>query len=228
MPQDYLPYSILHYIVDRGREVEGSDEAKLPPMDDLADDLGISRGKLREEMIAAQAYGIVEMRPGDGTYVRPFDFYTAVRTLTLYSIELDRKYFDRFYELRIHLEFAFWEKAARSLGEEDFGKLDRILDRADEKLKGTPVEIPHMEHRDFHEIIFGKLDNEFVEGILKAYWDAYEAVGLHRYFDYSYYQEMWSSHREMVDAIRKDDYERGRKVMRKHFNLLESRLSGGE
>lgn len=108
MYQDRFPYSILQYIVDEGFEAQDKDEPiKLPPMDDLARKLGVSRGKLREELIAAQAYGVVEMRPGDGTYVRPFDFYTAIRTLVLYSIACDSRTFDHFYQLRVQLEIAF-------------------------------------------------------------------------------------------------------------------------
>ena len=59
--QDMLPYSILQYIVEEGGGLKNGHElTKLPRMDDLARELGVSRGKLREEMIAAQAYGVVE------------------------------------------------------------------------------------------------------------------------------------------------------------------------
>ncbi|MBN1814356.1 MAG: FadR family transcriptional regulator [Anaerolineae bacterium] len=225
MGQNALPYSIFRYIIDEGCVArERGEELKLPPMDELAESLGVSRGKLREELIAIQAYGIAEMRPGDGTYVLPFDFYTATKILALYAIECDRKHFDHLYEVRVQLEFAFWERAARSLTQEDKNRLQRIVEQAEKKLHGTPVEIPHSEHREFHTTIFGKLDNEFAQGILKAYWDAYEAVGLHRYFDLSYYESMWDSHRKMVAAIVEGRYEDGREILTHHFTLLGDRL----
>ncbi len=230
MPHDMLPFSFLQYVTDEELETQVDESIKLPPIDELASKLGVSRGKLREELIAAQAYGMVEMRPGDGTYIRPFDFYTfytAVRPLVLYSIARNRKNFDYFYRLRIQLEAAFWEEAARRLNQEDKDELQQILQRAERKLRGTPVEIPHREHRDFHLLIFSRLENEFVKGLLRAYWDAYEAVGLHLYFDYSYYEEMWSSHRALVEAIAAGQYEEGQVVMTRHFNLLEDRLQGG-
>jgi GntR family transcriptional repressor for pyruvate dehydrogenase complex len=227
MAQNALPYSIFKYIVEEGHVArEQGQELKLPPMDELAESLGVSRGKLREELIAIQAYGIAEMRPGDGTYVRPFDFYTATKTLALYAIECDRKHFDQLYEVRVQLEFAFWERAACSLTEEDVNQLQHIIERAEKKLQGTPVEIPHAEHREFHTIIFSRLDNEFASGILKAYWDAYEAVGLHRYFELSYYEAMWDSHRKMVEAIVEGRYEDGKEILAHHFTLLGDRLQG--
>lgn len=225
MPQDLLSYSIFRYIVDEGHGTRNeAGEIKLPPMNELADKLGFSRGKLREELIAAQAYGIVEMRPGDGTYVLSFDFYTAVRTLVLYGLALDKGNFDRFYQLRVELENAFWERAARSLQREDIDELERILERAERKLKGSPVEIPYREHREFHLRIFDRLDNDFVKGLLRAYWDAYEAVGLHRYFDLRYYEAMWASHRAIVEAIAAGQYEQGKQVLSQHFTLLQDRL----
>jgi DNA-binding FadR family transcriptional regulator len=222
-----LPYSILQYIVEEGDGLKNGHElTKLPRMDDLAQKLGVSRGKLREEMVAAQAYGVVEMRPGDGTYVLPFDFYTPIRTLVLYSVARDKRCFDHLYKLRLQLETAFWEEAAHKLNSEDHEALDQILQRAERRLKGFPVEIPHGEHRDFHLLIFSRLDNPFVQGILRAYWDAYEAVGLHLYFDYGYYQQMWSSHRAIVEAIVAGRYEAGKEILIQHFDLLDSRLQG--
>jgi DNA-binding FadR family transcriptional regulator len=225
MLKDMLPYDVLQYIVQEGLQTaDGAELHKLPAIGDLAKELRVSRGKLREEMIAAQAYGVVEMRPGDGTYIRPFDFYAPIRTLVLYSIAGDRGNFDRYYQLRARLETAFWEEAARALEPGDCDLLYSILDRAQRKLESAPVEIPHEEHRELHMHIYDRLDNPFVLGLLRAYWDAYEAVGLHRYFDLSYFERMWSWHREMVDAIAAGEHARGREVLIRHFTLLEDRL----
>jgi GntR family transcriptional repressor for pyruvate dehydrogenase complex len=226
MLQGVLPYTILQYIVDKELATPGSEPVKLPPMEDLAEELAISRGKLREEMVVMQAYGVVDMRPGDGTYVCPFDFYTAIRTLTLYSTACDWRNFDHLYRLRVQLEIGFWEEATSSLDDESKQRLQQILERAEAKLKGTPVEIPHREHRNFHLLIYSRLDNTFVQGLLNTYWDAYEAVGLHRYFDFSYFEEMWRSHREIVEAILAGRYQEGKEVLARHFTLLDSRLHG--
>jgi DNA-binding FadR family transcriptional regulator len=227
MFQEPLLPTILQYIVDKGLKAEGEGEcSKLLPMDELCRELGVSRGKLREQLIAAAAWGVVEMRPGDGTYVQPVDFYTPVRTLLLYGVTLDRRNFDRYYELRTRLEMAFWEDATSRLTSEDKAQLQRILERAERKLSGQPVEIPHREHRDLHLLAFSRLDNDYVVSLLRAYWDAYEAVGLHLYFDYDYYQQMWSSHRAMVDAIAAGRYAEGRAILEQHFTLLRERLQG--
>jgi GntR family transcriptional repressor for pyruvate dehydrogenase complex len=228
MLQGILPYSILQYIVDEELATQDVNEpVKLPPLDDLAARFGVSLGKLREELIVARAYGVVDMRPGDGTYVRPFDFYTAIRTVILYSVACDWRHFDRLYKLRVQIETGFWDEAARALSQDDEEELLQTLQRAERRLKGTPVEIPNREHRDLHLLMFSRLDNQFAQGILKVYWDVYEAVGLHRYFDYSYYERMWASHRAVVEAIAAGRYEEGKEVLINHFTLLENRLQDG-
>jgi DNA-binding FadR family transcriptional regulator len=226
MLRGILPYYILQYIIDKDLQIGEGEEIKLPPMGELATEMGISRGKLREEMVVAQAYGVVEMRPGDGTYVRPFDFYTAIRTLVLYGTAYDWKNFDHLYRLRVQLEINFWEEAVQNLTREDHQELRRILEQSEHKLRGVPAEIPHKGHRDLHLLIFSRLGNKFVQGLLRAYWDAYEAVGLHRYFDLSYYEKMWISHRAIVEAILTGQHDKGQKVLTEHFTLLGNRLSG--
>lgn len=224
MLRNALPYAILQHIVDQNVAANEEGLMKLPPMEDLARDMRVSRGKLREELVVAQAYGVVEMRPGDGTYILPFDFYAAIRTMVLYGVALDRKNFDRLYRLRVQLEEAFWDEAVRSLGPEEHQEIDAILAQAQRKLTGPQAEIPHTEHRRFHLLIFSRLQNGFVQGLLEAYWDAYEAVGLNLYFDYSYYEEMWSKHQAIADAIKAQRYEEGKDILVNHFTLLEGRL----
>lgn len=222
---DLLPTTIKRYLISLRSTGSPGEAVKLPPLDELARELGVSRGKLREDLLAAQAYGLVEMRPGDGTYVRPMDFYTAVRPLVLHSISTDSDNFDRYYRLRAELEVSFWDQAARALQEEDVRRLEQVLQQAELKLQGQSVEIPHREHRELHVILFSRLDNPYVRGILQAYWDAYEAVGLHRYFDLTYYEHVWASHRQIVEAIRARQWEVGKAILRQHFTFLEDRMA---
>ncbi len=224
MAQIPFMQTITRYLIDARLTGRGDDRVKLPPMGDLAKELGVSRGKVREELIAAQAYGVVEMRPGDGTYVNAFDFHAAIRPAVVYSIACDAESFNHFRKLRAHLEVAFWDEATRALDEADHAQLEQIVERAQRKLESKPIQIPHEEHRELHLHIFSKLGNPFVEGLLKAYWDAYEAVELHLYFDISYYEKMWTSHRALVDALKLNQLRKGKEVLARHFTILESRL----
>jgi len=141
-----------------------------------------------------------------------------------YAIEVDRVNFDAFSSLRKHIEMCFWHQAAGALTEQDHRHLRNLMLDAWGKLRGTPIRIPHVEHREFHLSIFRRLDNPFVLGILEAYWEAYEAVGLNVYADYDYLKEVWNYHQQMVDGISAGDLDAGYQALVEHTDLLYHRL----
>ena len=87
----------------------------------------------------------------------------------------------------------------------------------------SQVKIPHGEHRQLHLGIYRRLDNPFVLGILEAYWEAYEAVGLNVFADYDYLQHVWSYHQRMVDSIRAGNLPDGYQALVEHKDLLYHR-----
>ncbi len=113
----------------------------------------------------------------------------------------------------------------RKLTEEDHSELQRLVASAWSKLRGVPVQIPHLEHRELHLAVFRRLANPFVLGILEAYWEAYENFGLNLYADYIYLEEVWSYHQKMVDAICQGDYEAGYQALVEHTDLIRYRLA---
>jgi len=73
------------------------------------------------------------------------------------------------------------------------------------------------------ELIYSRLDNPFVQGLLEAYWEIYEAVGLNLYADYNYLERVWTYHQQMVDAICAGDFESGYRALVEHKDLLYHR-----
>jgi DNA-binding FadR family transcriptional regulator len=91
-----------------------------------------------------------------------------------YGLAVNPATFRQIEDLREHIESCYWEGAVRKLEAADLHKLEQLIARAWLKLRGTPIQIPHGEHRELHLTIFSKLENPFVQGFLEAYWDAYE------------------------------------------------------
>jgi DNA-binding GntR family transcriptional regulator len=94
---------------------------------------------------------------------------------------------------------------------------------ARDKLHASQIQIPYHEHRQLHLTIYRRLDNHFVIGILEAYWEAYEAVGLNLYAGIEYLQEVWDYHQHMVDAICAGDFDAGYRALVEHTDLLHHR-----
>ena len=196
---------------------------QLPSLNELSKEMGISVASLREQVEVAKALGFVEVRPRTGIRRQPYTFLPAVRQSLHYAIRLDRANFDAFAELRNHIETTFWDQAVRLLTSQDQRALQDLVAAAWDKLRGSPVQIPHAEHRQLHLLIYSRLNNPFVHGLLEAYWEAYEAVGLALYADYNYLQDVWRYHQKMVDAICQGDFTAGFQALTEHKDLLYHR-----
>jgi DNA-binding FadR family transcriptional regulator len=197
---------------------------KLPVLKKLSKELGVSLASLREQLEVARALGLVEVKPRLGMRRRNYSFTPAVRQSLGYALALNDEHFRKYAELRNHIESAFWHEAIQKLTDSDKQELKALVSRAWEKLHGTPIQVPHEEHRNLHLKIYSRLENPFVTGILEAYWEAYEAVGLNVFRGgYEYLQEVWQHHQEMVEAICNGNFEAGYEALIKHTDLLYHR-----
>jgi DNA-binding FadR family transcriptional regulator len=184
----------------------------------------VSLASLREQLEVARALGLVEVRPRLGTRRRTYSFTPAIRQSLGYALALDDEHFRKYAELRNHVESAFWYQAVQKLTDEDKRELQSLVIRAWEKLRGSPIQVPHEEHRNLHLRIYSRLENPFVTGILEAYWEAYEAVGLNVFAgSYEYLEEVWRYHQKMVEAICDGDFEAGYQALVAHTDLLYQR-----
>jgi DNA-binding FadR family transcriptional regulator len=207
------------------RKYEDRSSEKIPSLHELSKELNISVSILREQLEVAKALGFVEVKPRTGIRRLPYSFYPAVAQSLSFALELDNQYFLYFAELRNHLEQAYWHQAVIRLDVQDLAQLKNLVEKAFEKLNGTPIQIPHAEHRRLHMKLYEHLENPFVMGILEAFWEAYEAVGFNVYADYDYLQQVWNYHRKMVDALCEGDFDAGYQALVAHKDLLQHRVS---
>jgi len=209
----------LNYLVNH----EQTEDQSLPSLAELSQELGIGIAAVREQLEVARALGLVEVRPRIGIRRKAYAFLPAVRQSLAYALALDNSHFQAFADLRKHIELTYWQEAVQKLTEEDRNALKNVIARAWVKLRGTPAQIPHAEHRELHLMIYRRLENPFVTGLLEAYWEAYEAVGLNVYADYRYLEEVWGYHQKMVEAICTQDYEAGYRALSEHTDLIMHR-----
>jgi DNA-binding FadR family transcriptional regulator len=214
-----LDSDLLSYIIANGKRPGD----KLNSLDELSKELKISTGKLREQLEVARALGLVEVRPNRGITIADYNFLDAIRVSLLYVLGSDPGQFQAFGQLRNEVEAAFWHQAVALLTTEDQAELKGLVASAWGKLNGRPIQIPHSEHRKLHLTIYKRLDNVFVKGLLEAYWEAYEAVGLSMYSDMHYLREVWTYHEGIVNAIICGDLAEGHRLLLLHTTLLRHR-----
>ena len=199
-------------------------ETSLPSLSELSRELGISVASLREQLEVARALGLVEVRPRTGTRRLAYSFAPAVKQSLAYALALNQSHFEKYSELRNRIETAYWDEAVALLTEDDKRELQNVITSAFDKLHGNPVQVPHEEHRKLHLIIYSRLNNPFVTGLLEAYWQAYESVGLNMYAGgMDYLEKVWGYHKTMVQSICNGNYAAGHKALTTHIDLIAHR-----
>lgn len=210
----------MKYLASTQPEENGD---RLPSLAELSQQLGISIASLREQLEVARALGLVEVRPKTGIRRLPYTFRPAVTQTLAYGLAVNPANFDAYSDLRNNVESAYWYQAVCLLTIEDHEQLRDLVARAMQKMRGRPVQIPHEEHRELHLLIYRRLENPFVTGILEAYWEMYVAVGLDVYTDLDYLERVWHYHERMVEAICAGNFSGGFQALREHMDLLVQR-----
>lgn len=211
-----LDSQFLNYLIET-RTAPGE---RVPTLQEIGSELGISVGKLREQLEVARNLGLVSVRPRVGIQRESLDFSKAILPSVLFSLGAGEATFLQFSQLRRAIETELWSEAVVLLTDADKARLREVVSQAWCKLRGEPIHVPNEEHRQFHLLIFSRLDNPFVQGVLASYWDAYEASELTRFASYQYWLDVWNYHEKIADAICANAFDLGRQLLVEHFDLL--------
>jgi DNA-binding FadR family transcriptional regulator len=72
-------------------------------------------------------------------------------------------------------------------------------------------------------LIYKRIGNKFVMGLLEAYWDLYKAVGYEIYPDANYVSNIWQYHKKMVEQIKSRSYDQAFQNLLEHMELITLR-----
>jgi GntR family transcriptional repressor for pyruvate dehydrogenase complex len=111
-------------MIGEGRLKSGD---RLPPERDLAEKFLVSRTSVREALRALESVGLIEIRPGEGTFVREVSVDALVEPLALVLLS-QREMIGELFEARRLLEPAIAGLAARRATPEEVQEMERILD----------------------------------------------------------------------------------------------------
>lgn len=145
--------------------------SRLPVEKDLATELRVSRGSLREGVQALRLMGVLEARRGDGTYVTSLEPSLLLAPLG-YLVELHSDSDLRHLQaIRRVLETEAAATAAKYIGDESLREAEAILS----SVEGLVSPISNMDHQSFweadlafHRVIAQASDNPPLEALIEA------------------------------------------------------------
>ncbi len=123
---------IYEEIMEQLKDMIGSGELKpgekLPSERDMSDSLGVSRASVREALTALEALGILDIRPGEGTFVRETSVSRIFEPLAM-VLAVERNPGAQMMEIRRILETEAAALAAERASEDNLSNIEIILDK---------------------------------------------------------------------------------------------------
>ena len=199
---------------------------QLPPERQLADQFEVSRASVREALRALELLGIVETRPGGGTFVRQATPEDLKRPLT--SLMARGQALADVIEFRGLIEPALAALAAERITPEQLKELGEIFAKQERKVAaGEPWA---EEDTRFHELIGQAARNELLTTVLGVIWSVLRES-----------REQWlqtnqrahtslDAHRRILAALAAHDAEAARRAAAEHIKAVGEgilRLIGG-
>jgi len=203
----------------RGNWSEGE---KIPTERELASELGVGRASLREALKALQIMGMIEIRLGDGTYVRKRSefFSTPLLWAIASSPAVD---IEELVAARKLIEVELAGLAAEHASVAQMKEIREYLDRM-KKERGNPDEFIQAD-LNFHLAIGNAASNGILLNALQLIRNLLHEWMLKAVATKGVYEEAYKQHERVLHAIKSRDGKAARTAMRNHLDGMAKYVS---
>lgn len=214
----------LKDMITRGELKPGE---KLPAERDMAESLGVSRASVREALTALEAIGILDIRPGDGTFVRQTNISETFAPLAL-VLAVERNPGKQLMEVRRVLETESAALAAVRATEENLTKIEESLAKM-KAAESIPLAVEY--DLKFHFAIAEATQNTILLRIMNTVADlmhiTFRANREKLYAIPDKSSQVIAEHDAIYHAIRERKPEKARQYMLEHINNIECGIEIG-
>lgn len=157
--------TVMDY-VEQGIQSGVFEDLRLPKESDIAEIVGVSRTPVREAMKILEAVGVIEIRRGIGTFIRP-EAASALSHLMMLNIVTNEATTKQLFEARLMVEQAAAEILLKTENEHDISVLTQANEKFRRVAEATDIDYDAVTDLDieFHKTIFALCGNPIIETI---------------------------------------------------------------
>lgn len=199
---------------------------RLDSVEQLATSFQVGRSAIREALSALRAMGLIEIKHGEGTFVKSFDANQLFFPLSI-AVLMNREDVTHLLEVRKILESGNIVLAARNRDEKDLRELENILQEM--KAEQGNGEIGEKADYRFHKAIATATHNpllsallEQVSGLMMETQRETRRIGLFSQQKTS--ERLYEEHARIYAAIESRDEEEAQRAMLEHLIDVEKLL----
>jgi GntR family transcriptional regulator, transcriptional repressor for pyruvate dehydrogenase complex len=200
---------------------------KLDSVQQLAENFNVGRAAIREALSALRAMGLIEMKQGEGTYVREFD--PAMLSFPISIAVLMRKEdIAHLLEVRKLLEIGAAGVAARKRTEKDLQAMEHALNRMRKALGDE--ELGEQADFLFHIAIAAASQNPILVSLMNNVSGMMvetmrETRRLWLFSKHTTSEQLLEDHIQIFEAIKEQNAELAQERMRAHLGNVEKVLA---
>jgi GntR family transcriptional repressor for pyruvate dehydrogenase complex len=209
-------------MIGEGRLASGD---QLPPERELAEKFLVSRTSVREALRSLESLGLVEIRPGEGTFIREASIERLVEPLALVLVS-QRQAIGELFEARRLLEPAIAGLAASRVTPDELHEMERILD--DQAVEIAAGRTGLAQDAEFHAAIGRAAHNEAITRIAHAVMDVLRQSREESLNTPGRRHRSHEDHRRILGAIAGRDAAAAEGAMRDHLVAVEALVLGGD
>src|SRR5262245_16311874 len=198
---------------------------RLPPERDLAERFRVSRTSVREALRALESTGLVEIRAGEGAFVRQVSVESLIEPLAV-VILAQRGTSTGLYGARRVLEPPIAALAARRATPDELGEMTRILDEQAAEVAAGRTGLA--QDAAFHTAVGHSAHNRAITRIVSALMDLLTQTREDSLHTPGRPQRSHQDHRRVLTAIQSRDSEAARQAMLDHLVAVEQLVMGRE
>jgi GntR family transcriptional regulator, transcriptional repressor for pyruvate dehydrogenase complex len=192
---------------------------KLPSESELCATLRIGRSTLREALKSLAFVGMVQMRPGDGTYVIEESGALIDRIMSRGLLKTEKELLD-VGEARMLIECETAALAAERADRDDLDQIDELMEEMGQSLNGNGRDFVELD-LNFHLAIAQCAKNQMlyelltpIRGVLKEWISkSQELPGIK--------ENAHLQHGKILSAVRRREPDKARHAMRTHLQTCE-------
>ncbi len=208
-----------------GGELKPGD--KLLPERELAERLQVSRASVREAIRALEMLGFVEIRPGDGTFVRDTNTDEIIRPLAMF-LAVEKNSLLEMFEVRRIFETATASLAAERASEDEISQIKLLLEKMKERLNVQDSEKGEEYDTAYHYAVAEATHNGLLIKLFRTVSEEFSrsisAARRQLYLDADNPQKIIDQHTRVYEAIRSHDPARAARSMLEHLTYAELEL----
>ncbi|MBP2627755.1 MAG: fadR 2 [Firmicutes bacterium] len=198
---------------------------KIPTENELCASMGVGRNSVREAIKILGAYGVINIKRAEGTFVTQ-NYDSKMLYPVLYGIILQKDSANKIVELRKIIDVGILQLAIDKLDMESLHKAEQAMKDIEKTITASSVEAKDIFEADiaFHMVLVDITENPLLKGI-GFYVDQItrksRIKAIEKFLKDNATEQFLLMHKEMLRVLKEKDRNQINKVVENHYQYWE-------